>query len=195
MKKKLIIIGSVLLFLILVVFFCYQNDNIRFKISYGYINYIEYSNGKKIKVDIPFDNKIHYLNEKDVIEFLTSGTGLIYFGYNTCPWCRNSVPILIEAAKENNLNTIYYADVHKLNIKSIRKELYGKLDSYLEENDEGNKVLGVPHIFSVKNGKILGNHVGTVDSYHNPYQKMTEEEKEELLTIYKDLIMEMNKDE
>ena len=55
MKKKLIIIGSVLLFLILVVFFCYQNDNIRFKISYGYINYIEYNNGKKIKVDIPFD--------------------------------------------------------------------------------------------------------------------------------------------
>lgn len=193
MKKKIIII--IVCFLLGLIsgigFYCYQNESIRFKLSYEYINYVEYSNGKKIEVSIPLDNKIKYLSEKELINFLKNGTGVLYFGYNTCPWCRNAVPILIDAIKEKKVDTIYYADIHKLDISSIREELYSLLNLYLEENDEGEKVLAVPDVYFIQNGNIVGEHRGTVDSYHNPYQKMTDSQKEELKTIYKNFIEEM----
>lgn len=191
MKKKIIIIVCILLVFIITGIICYKTDSIRFKITYEYINYMEYSNGKKIKVSIPFNNKIKYLNEEELIDFLNNGTGIIYFGYNTCPWCRNIVPILINASNDSNIDTIYYIDTHNLDIKSIKNELYEILDSYLSENDKGNKVLAVPNVFSVKEGTILSNHLGTIDSYNNPYSGMTKEEKEELYNIYKDMIGEI----
>lgn len=192
MKKKMIC-GSiiVLMLLVLIGVILYQNDSFRFKISYEYINYAEYNNGKKIKVSIPWNNPIKYISEKEVINFFKEGTGILYFGYNTCPWCRNAIPVLIEASQSQEIDTIYYADIHHLNLSSIRKELYQILDSYLEEDEEGNKILAVPDVYFVKEGEILGQHRGTVDSYYNPYQEMKPEEKKELLNIYQEYIKEI----
>lgn len=193
MKKRKIIIGSItfLLFLTLIGIILYQKDSFRFKLSYEYINHMEYNNGKKIKVSIPWNNPIKYISEKEVINFLKEGTGILYFGYNTCPWCRNVIPILIESTKLMEIDTIYYVDIHHLDLSSIREELYQIIDSYLEENEEGKKVLAVPDVYFVKEGKIVGQHRGAVDSYHNPYQEMKEEEKKELLNIYQEYIKEM----
>lgn len=192
MKKK-IIFASIIVLMILVLtgFILYHNDSYRFKISYEYINYMEYNNGKKIKVSIPWNNPIKYISEKELIHFLKEGTGILYFGYNTCPWCRNAIPILIESTKQMEIDTIYYVDIHHINLSSIREELYQILDSYLEENEEGKKGLAVPDVYFVKEGKIVGQHRGTVDSYHNPYQEMKREEKKELLNIYQECIKEM----
>lgn len=187
----MIIVGLILVFIFGIGFYCYQNENIRFKLSYEYINYMEYSNGKKIKVSIPLDNRIKYISEEELIDLLENGTGILYLGYNTCPWCRNSVPILIDTVRKNKINTIYYVDIHKLDIGSIREELFQILDSYLEENDEGKKVLAVPDVYFLKDGNIIGEHRGTVDSYHNPYQGMTEKQKKELTNIYQNFIEEM----
>lgn len=192
MKKKIIIIIPIIIILVSIIcFVTYQDDQLRFKLSYEYINYMEYDNGKKIKVSIPSNNKIKYVSNTEILDILGSKTGIIYFGYNTCPWCRNAVPILIEAAKENNIETIYYADIHKLKLSNIRKELYNKLDSYLSVNEEGKKALAVPAVYFVVDGNIVCNHTGTVDSYHNPYNKMTTEQEQELLNIYNDCIKEM----
>ena len=192
MKKKIIIIIPIMIILVSIIcFVTYQDDQLKFKLSYEYINYIEYDNGKKIKVSIPSNNKIKYVSNTEILDILDSKTGIIYFGYNTCPWCRNAAPILIEAAKENNIETIYYADIHKLKLSNIREELYNKLDSYLSINEEGKKALAVPAIYFVVDGNIVCNHTGTVDSYHNPYNKMTTEQEQELLNIYNDCIKEM----
>ena len=192
MKKKLIF-GSIILLVILALVgvVLYHDDSFRFKISYEYINHMEYNNGKKIKVSIPWDNPIRYISEKEVINLLKEGTGILYFGYNTCPWCRNVIPILIESAKLMEIDTIYYVDIHHLDLSSIRGELYQILDSYLRENENGEKVLAVPDVYFVKEGKIVGQHRGAVDSYHNPYQEMKQEEKRELLNIYQEFIKEM----
>lgn len=192
MKKRKIIIGSIifLLFLTLVGIILYQKDSFRFKISYEYINYMEYNNGKKIKVSIPWHNPIQYVSERELIDFLKEGTGILYFGYNTCPWCRNAIPVLIEASQSQGIDKIYYADIHHLNLSSIREELYQIIDSYLEE-EEGKKVLAVPDVYFVKNGQIVGEHRGTVDSYHNPYSPMNQDERKELLQIYKRYIKEI----
>lgn len=192
MKKKLFIITVIIVLLLsIIIFFLYQNDSIRFKFSYEYINIMEYNNGKKIKVEIPYDNKIKYLNEEELLTFIKEGTGILYFGYNTCPWCRNVIPILIDTVNKNNIDTIYYADIHNLDISSIKEELYGILADYLRKNDENKRVLAVPDVYFIKNGKIIDHHLGAVDSYYNPYEKMTSSQQKELTNIYEELIKGM----
>lgn len=187
MKKRIIIVVSILLVLIgIVFFFLFKIDSFRFKVSYEYINMMEYNNGKKIKVSIPFKNNIKYVDEKELLNLFKNGNGFIYFGYNTCPWCRNSVPVLIDYAVENNL-TIYYADYHSLDLTSIKDELIEYIGNYLREDENSEKIMAVPDIYYVKDGKILGHHLGTVDSYKNPYIGMNTEQKEELLSIYNSL--------
>lgn len=154
---------------------------------------MEYDNGKKIKVSIPINNKIKYISNNELVDILNSKTGIIYFGYNTCPWCRNAIPVLIDTIRKNNIEKVYYADIHKLKLSEIKEELYLKLDSYLELNEEGIKGISVPSVYFLVNGKIVCNHTGTVDSYHNPYNEMTEDEKKELSNIYNNCIEEMKK--
>ena len=188
MKKRWIVIGIIILIFLFIGLFCYSRDNIRFKISYEYINNIELTNGKKIKVSIPLDNRVKYLNASELIDLLENGTGILYFGYNTCPWCRNSVPVLIDTAIENDIDNIYYVDVHSVKLDN---KVYKLLDNYLSEDDEGNKRLAVPNVFAVKKGKIISNHVGTVDSYHNPYKGMNDTQKKELKDIYNKMMKEI----
>lgn len=191
MKKKILIITVIIVIISIVAIITYTDDELHFKISYEYINYIEYNNGKKIKVSIPANNKIKYVSNTELLDILNKQTGIVYFGYNTCPWCRNAVPILIDAVKKNNIETIYYADIHKLKLSSIKEELYSKLSQYLHEDNEGEKVLAVPGVYFLVDGEIVCNHTGTVESYHNPYNKMTKKQQEELLDIYDKCIKEM----
>ena len=136
------------------------------------------------------ENRIKYIGEEEVIKLLKTGTGVIYFGYSTCPWCRNSAPILIDVVKKNNIDTIYYVDTHKVQFNNI-EELYKILDTYLKEDEDGNKGLSLPDVYVVKNGKIKGHHIGTVESYKNPTKGMNKEQKKELRKIYTDLIKEL----
>lgn len=193
MKKKKILISSLIIFIILILggIVLYFNDSFHFKLSYEYINYVDYNNGKKIKLSIPFDNRIDYVNEEELIDLLERGTGVLYFGYNTCPWCRNVVPVLIDTVKKNNVDNIYYADLHKLDMKLIRSKLYKILNSYLRDDEEGKKVLAVPDVYFIKKGKIIGHHRGAVYGYNNPYKKMKSREKKELSNIYQRFIEEM----
>lgn len=193
MKKKVIIISilSILLIIGLVVVVITLNDNLRFKLSYEYVNHLEYSNGKKIKVSIPINNHVKYLTGNKITTFLKEGTGILYFGYNTCPWCRNALPVLLDVVLENK-EPLYYIDSHQLDSDTF-KEIVSLLEKYLEENENGEKVLAVPDVYFIKAGKVVGHHVGTVDSYHNPYQGMSMEEKSELKGIYMDLYEELRK--
>lgn len=193
MKKKIIVVVVIGVLLMLIGIFLYENDSIRFKLSYEYINQVEYNNGKKIKVNIPWKNGIQYLSEEEIIPFLKGKTGIIYFGYNTCPWCRNIVPILIDTVQDNHIDTLYYVDIHKVDLSSIKNELISLLDEYLEENETGEKGIAVPDVYFIKEGKIIGHHLGTVDSYHNPYLGMSPDQKQELTNIYQDFIEEMKK--
>lgn len=192
MKKKVILITSLCLLLLIIILSLVlsYNDELRFKLSYESINFYEYNNGKIIEVSIPWDNDVIYLNEKETLDFLNNETGILYFGYNTCPWCRNVVSVLVETAQENN-QKIYYVDSNKLDLKSINDELFTILDDYLMSDEEGNKVLALPDVYFVKEGKIIGHHIGTVDGYNNPYKKMTDSQKQELKNIYQQLIEEM----
>ena len=61
------------------------------------------------------------------------------------------------------------------------------LNEYLSEDENGQKVLYVPDVYFIKDGKIVGHHLGTVDSQADPTISLTEEEKNELLDIFNEL--------
>lgn len=148
----------------------------------------EYSN-----LNIDEQNPMKYKTDKEIIEILKSGTGIIYFGFPDCPWCQNAVPVLLEVAKEMEIDEIYYfnpKEIRKDNTESYQ-EIVKLLDDNLTIDENGNKRLYVPDVYFISSGKIIGHHFKTIDTQTDPKNNpLTEEQKAELKTIYKKLISE-----
>ena len=188
-KKKLMVVIDILLGAILVgimTFGIYQylkSDGEKFKAEY------EALNNENININISKNNPIKYVTLDEVFDIIQNKTGVIYFGFPGCPWCRNMIPVLFEAAKNNNIDTIYYFNPR--NVKKSDNDEYNKLkeilNEYLSEDENGQKVLYVPDVYFIKDGKIVGHHLGTVDSQEEPTISLTEEKKNELLDIFNEL--------
>lgn len=170
-------------------------------------------------VEVDADYKIVYASEEDVLDILKKGNGVIYFGFPTCPWCRNMIKPLISAADSNGLEEIYYLNIMDIrdslsvndsgdivtdkegskNYKKILKELDSILDTYYVKDAMGNDVstnekrLYAPTVIAVKKGKVVAHHVGTVASQTDPYTELTKEQQEELYSIFSDLISKVSK--
>lgn len=143
------------------------------------------------------NNVYKYTTYDNVIELITEGSGVIYLGFPTCPWCKELTPILNEVAKEKSVKEVFY-----YNFKDIRenntdeyKKLVTLLSEYIGEDKEGNKRISAPSTIFVKNGKIKGVHVGTVDSHDAHERTMTDEEKSQLKTILSNYFDEIYNDE
>lgn len=188
-KKKLMVVIDILLGAILVgimTFGIYQylkSDGEKFKAEY------EALNNENVNINISKNNPIKYVTLDEVFDIIQNKTGVIYFGFPGCPWCRNMISVLFEAAKNNNIDTIYYFNPR--NVKKSDNDEYNKLkeilNEYLSEDENGQKVLYVPDVYFIKDGKIVGHHLGTVDSQEDPTISLTEEEKNELLDIFNEL--------
>lgn len=215
-KGSMIIIIIVFLFSIFMGYRYFEDkkettskDAVTFKKEYEALNNRVNPNNNKLypEVSISNDNPVKYSSYDEIFEVLKSGTGVIYFGFPECPWARNLVPVMLSAAKEVEIDTIYY-----LNIKDDRDvlmlnengdiitekegnkkyfELVEKLDSILDDyiltdNDgksvsTGKKRIYTPLLIFVKNGKIIAHHTDTVDSQTDPYVALNDRQSEELL--------------
>jgi len=180
------------------------------KFEKEYEDYNNKDNGWGNKhISVEASNKIvKYSDYDEVFSILKDGTGVIYFGFPTCPWCRNLVPVLLDAAEEVGIDTIYYLnnldsrDVKKINDDGeivVEKEgtknyykLVDKLSSVLGEyeglNDSSIKRLYFPTVIVVKDGKILGSQISTVDSQKDPYVKLNDSQYKELKDTLEDLM-------
>lgn len=155
-------------------------DSLKFKEEYEALN-------SSIPMDIDESNPIKYVTINDIEQLLTDGTGVIYFGFPSCPWCRNIIPVLFDVANKNNYKTIYYLNPRELKSDTNNyNKLINLLSDYLEELD-GNKVLYVPDVYFVKNGTIVGHHLSSVESQTDPKVALTESQVEELSNIYQQL--------
>lgn len=167
-----------------------ETDAIKFKREYEEFNDQKYDNGKDyFNVSLSSKNLFKYIEEADAVKFLKEGTGVIYFGFPQCPWCRTIVPYLEEIGKQAGLDQIYYLNIldirdsYKVEDKKVALDKEGSkdyyeildiLDKYLEDykikddNDKeyktGVKRLYAPTTVVVKKGKIVGFHVGTVET-------------------------------
>lgn len=208
--KKTIIIAIVIIILFifgLALFYIFdkeKGDNIKFKEEYESINNKAINGKKTLSIEIDENSGIKYVSFSELMEVLDSGTGIIYFGFPECPWCRSAIPTLIKAAKEMEVETIYYFNAYDIrdekelsdgeivDIKEGSDEYYkllDKLDEVLTPydglNDDSIKRLYFPTTVFVMGGKIVGSHIGTVDSQEDPYKGLTKKEEKELLNIYK----------
>ena len=193
------------------------NDINVFKKSYEKHNGEPMGKYTILPVEVNKDAIVKISTPKEIIEVLENEKALIYFGFETCPWCRNMLEAFTDAAA-NKKETIYYVDI--LDIRSNFKVKDGKLeetkgtdeyykilkilDSILEdyivyddkkvEYKTGEKRLFAPTVVSVKDNEIINFKIGTLDGIENPFEKLTDEEYDELYNIYIGMINELNTD-
>lgn len=196
------------------------NDANKFRSEYMELNDKMASSGVIYpNTSISENNTIKYITVTDAINMLDEGTGIIYFGFSTCPWCRTLVTPLTDVAEELN-EIVYYVDISDIRstfsleegiltkTKDGTEEYYqllNILDDYLEDyyltDEEGNhfdtseKRLYAPTLIALKNGKVLDIHVGTVESQKSGYDKLSTSELNELKDIIKNLIALKNQEE
>lgn len=212
MKKSIIVIVIAVLSISTILFLNLNkkevSDQIKFKQEYESLNgkYDEERKHDYVTVDIKEDNKIKYATYDEIVSILNGKTGIIYLGFKECPWCRNAIPVLIDAADELQIDTIYYYDALPIRDKKtlnengeivVEKEgaeeykklvelMYDFLPPYKELNDESIKRIYFPTVVFVKDGEIVKLHKATVESQKDPYKELTEEERLELKQIYSD---------
>lgn len=185
-----------------------QTDAIKFKEEYEKLNNQKRENdGKEIrKVSIPEDNPMVYATAEEIIKKMENKeTFAVYFGFNDCPWCRSIIEELIKAAKDSNVEKIYYVDVKEIrdvkeldeknNIVTTKEgdkyylELIKKMENVLEDytltDKDGNQIstgekrIYAPNLVGVSKGKALELEVGTSEKLENPYETLTEEMRKE----------------
>lgn len=209
-KIKVIAVSALAIICLLVVTIKYTNeetDAIKFKEEYETLNDKKDSN-EYINVDIDKENPIVYADAEEVIDLIKNDTAVIYFGFPECPWCRNAIPVLLDAAKELGIEKIYYYNALSIRDKKSLDEngdivvedegtkeyeelvelLYDYLPIYDGLNDNTIKRLYFPTVLFVKNGEVIGLHISTVETQENPYNELTKEQYEELKTIYYDYL-------
>ena len=168
-----------------------ESDAIKFNKEYSEYNGKKYDNTNISYLDVNLDsnNVFKYISDEELINTLNNGTGVFYFGFPMCPWCRSLVAVLNDTAKASGITQVYYVNISSMRdsytIKDKKvvndtkgSDTYYKLLDYLKDyltdykiTDEngkeyktGVKRLYAPTTVVVKNGKIVGFLEGTVDS-------------------------------
>lgn len=193
-----------------------NSDAISFKNEYESLNnVVRDKDGKTIKeISISANNPVDIVTEEEAVSLLESGTGILYFGFADCPWCRSMLPVLLSTLDNMNIDRLSY-----LNVKNIRDTLAlgeknkvevkeegtkgyykilelmdGVLEPYYLTSEDGKKIdtkekrLYAPTVVAVKEGKIVDIHVGTVESQASGYDDLTKEQQEELQNRFMELV-------
>jgi len=167
-----------------------------------------------INMDVREDNPFKYAEWEEIIEKLEGGTGIIYLGFPNCPWCRNLVPVLTEAAMSLGITDILYRDtladrniltLSDGNITETRAghpgyyrvlEILGDLaPAYAGLNDESFRRVYAPTVLFVGNGEVVG-YLESLPTFMEramqdelgAWQPMTDEEVAELREIIRNYI-------
>lgn len=184
----------------------------KFKQEYESLNGTKNSSDQEYpRVNIDENVVIQYKTDEEIVDILNQGTGVVYFGFNTCPWCRSMIETLIASVKDSKVIDFYYVDikdirssfdVNKRKLVNTKKgtdsyyKILEKLDVYLEDYklevdgkkyDTKEKRLYAPTVVAFKDGEIVAIHQSTVETQTNPYVSLTEEERSELKGIYNDM--------
>lgn len=185
-----------------------NEDAIKFKEEYESLNReVNTKYNKEYRtLSIPKDNPFVYKSADDIVEMIDKGeTFVVYFGFNTCPWCRSVVPSLMEAANDLEIDEIYYVDVKEIRdlievnddgVLETTKEgtdgyyklinlLDGVLSDYTITDNDGNDIsanekrIYAPNIIAVLDGEAKEMTSGISDKLTDPYMELTDEIKED----------------
>ena len=148
-----------------------------------------------LEVDIPEDHRFVPASEEEIRDRLDDGDGVIYFGFPSCPWCRNAVGPLDEAAKDVDL------EINYVNPSTMRGQgqgarvdnsyydlLLDELGEFAPEHPQrpGERTILVPLVATVVDGEVVAAHLGSAPSQTDPSQALTQTQHDELVGIYTD---------
>lgn len=196
-----------------------QTDGIKFKEEYEKLNGKKNDQGKKYReITIDSKNKMVYKTTEEVLNLIDKKKSFVlYFGFDTCPWCRSVLPTLASISKELN-QEVYYIDVKDIRdtfeldddnkpklVKKGSKD-YGKLLEKLEpvledytltdsDNNEikvGEKRIYAPSIVSVIDGKAKELTTGISDKQTDGYMKLTKEMEKETYNKIKKVLKQVS---
>ena len=196
-----------------------QTDGIKFKEEYEKLNGKKNDQGKKYReITIDSKNKVVYKTTEEVLNLIDKKKSFVlYFGFDTCPWCRSVVPTLASISKELN-QEVYYIDVKDIRDtfeldddnkpKLVKKgskdysKLLEKLESVLEDytltdsdNNEikvGEKRIYAPSIVSVIDGKAKELTTGISDKQIDGYMKLTKEMEKDTYNKIKKVLKQVS---
>lgn len=104
------------------------------------------------------DNRFVFASADEVLEKFESGSGLIFLGFQQCPWCQQLAPIVDEAAKAEGLDKIYYLDIRHARETNddTYKKLVEKLKPHLRTDENDQPRVYVPDVTALKDGRVVG---------------------------------------
>ena len=111
MKSKILILSLVLVMVFGVVGCNKKNkdsDALKFKKEYeAYNGKVNESNGKEYRtVNIKEDNPFIYKTADEIVNMMNEKkTFAVYFGFDTCPWCRSIIESMMESDEIYVLDT------------------------------------------------------------------------------------------
>ncbi|MBQ9067340.1 MAG: thioredoxin family protein [Clostridia bacterium] len=106
-------------------------------------------------------------------------TFCVYTGRTGCPVCQEAVPVLNEAAK------IYKQNVYYVNTDVTGTTLLlSMFEPYCVAGSNGYKRFFIPHVFFIRKGNVVENHLGTVPGHDPHTASMTPAQHAELLRDY-----------
>ncbi len=190
----------------------FTDEELKFKEEYESLNGQKTESGQTYKpIFIEEKTGVQYKDASEIIDIIKKGTGVIYLGFPECPWCRTVLPVLLDAMDEEEYRTLYYFDAREIRDtkhlengtvvtdKEGTKEYYEMIEllkNYLGPyeglEDSSIKRIYFPTIIFVKDGKIKGVHIGTIESQEDPYKALTEQEEDILEDTLESYIRQVN---
>jgi len=170
-------------------------DMLRFQQEYEALNGVQNAAGTRTlqTISIPDYNLMRYVTPEEILDIADSGTGLIFFSFPQCPWCRQMTPLLIDVALELGLDVIHHIDMTTIRTTwelhdglpvmtdpghPRYQELLVAFERVIEPLDlnpfhlvdeEGERMsteelrIFVPTVVAVRDGRIVDWHVYTVE--------------------------------
>lgn len=176
------------------------SGTLTFKAEYEALNDNEHPH-----MNVPEKLNIHILSFDQTQAMLNSGSGILFFWFPSCPWCRNLLPELFAAMEKSNVKDLYYFNPKELRDQKelvegkivVKKEstpeydrLLNKLDEILPEykglNNPKIKRLYVPTVLVIKDGKVVNYHFETLPEQTDPHTPLTSDQKIKLQVILQD---------
>lgn len=159
-------------------------------------------------VVIPEELQVSLPTEEEVLGLFRDGTGILYFGFPECPWCRTLLPVLSEVLTENPGIALYSYDLRPerdeyrldeggglLQIRegtafyeSLLSVLDGWIGPYQGLNDDSIKRIYMPTLVFLKDGVIQSVHINTVEGQKSGYDPLTDEQREELRSLLEEAV-------
>lgn len=129
---------------------------------------------------VEVDNVFKYKTAEETKDILEHGTGVVFLGFPSCPWCQSYAKMLNDLAKEKGLTEIYYYNIHddRENNTEIYQKFVSILGDYLQYDNTGKKRIYVPNATFIVDGEIIGNDLETSKDtlgLQNPDDYWTEE--------------------